>query len=77
MQRRGFAHLLLLIAIGFVIIIATVYLLITKKVINIPKLLSKPTASQKPAFDIKSEYQNPFREETEDNHYINPFENLK
>jgi hypothetical protein len=77
MQQSGFAHLLLLVLIGLVIIIATVYLLIAKKVINIPQLSSKLTSSQQPAFDIRTEYQNPFRKDTENAGYVNPFENLK
>lgn len=77
MQQKGFAHLLLLILIGLVIIIATVYLLITKKIINIPQLTSKLTTSQQPAFDLKTEYQNPFRKDTEKAEYVNPFENLQ
>lgn len=77
MQQKGFAHLLLLILIGLVIIIATVYLLITKKIINIPGLSPKTSSSNRPAFDIKTEYQNPFRSDTENAGYVNPFENLK
>lgn len=77
MQQKGFAHLLLLVLIGLVIIIATVYLLITKKIINIPGLSPKMSSSDQPAFDIKTEYQNPFRKDTENAEYVNPFENLK
>lgn len=76
MQQKGFAHLLLLVLIGLVIIIATVYLLITKKIIYISGL-SPAISSNQPAFDIKTEYQNPFRKDIEDNRYVNPFENLK
>lgn len=70
-NQRGFSHLLLILLILVVVII--VIFIATQ---GFKKILPTSTPSKQPAFNIKTEYQNPFRQ-TEQEQYVNPFENLK
>lgn len=69
--QKGFSHLLLILAV--LIIVVIVAFVATQ---GFKKILPVSAPSQKPAFNIKTEYQNPFKQTREES-YTNPFENLK
>lgn len=68
MHQRGIVHLLPLLLIAAVIIGAI--LVFTGKL----KLPSLPFFQKGPKVELKTEYKNPFKQETQ---YVNPFETYK
>lgn len=68
MNQRGVLHLLPLLLIGAIII--GVILVATGKF----KLPSLPFGQKGPKVELKTEYKNPFKQETQ---YVNPFETYK
>ena len=75
MSQKGLAPIYLVLLIA-VIIAVLVYFIFSQGFLNLP--IGKKEAQQQPSsFNVKTEYQNPFRESTQDVEYINPFNNLK
>lgn len=68
MNQRGVLHLLPLLLIAAIII--GVILVFTGKL----KLPSLPGGQKQPKVELKTEYKNPFKKETQ---YVNPFETYK
>lgn len=72
MRQRGFIHLLPLLLI---IVVIVVFVLASKGIIKLPfKLPNIPFLSNQPSVSLKTEYQNPFKKESQ---YVNPFETYK
>ena len=71
-HQKGFIHLLFpLLIIAVVVII----FLVSKGIIKLPfSLPSIPFLSNQPKVELKTEYNNPFKKETQ---YVNPFETYK
>lgn len=63
-EQKGLAPIIYVILIAVIIAALVYFVFIQKK-------------SQQPAFNVKTEYQNPFRSSTQNEEYVNPFENLK
>ena len=73
-NEKGVIHLLLPLLI-FVIVGVGIFL-ITQGYINIPGVSfpSIPLFEKKASYELKSEYKNPFKKETQ---YVNPFDKYK
>ena len=74
MNNKGIIHivvlLLLLLIIGVVLFALSYF-----GVIKLPSFLSKfPLINSGPKVELKKEYQNPFKKETQ---YVNPFQEYK
>ena len=72
-RQAGLAPIFLVILVA-AIIAALAYLVINQGILKLP-FGKKET--QEPAFNVKTEYQNPFRESAQNEEYVNPFDNLK
>lgn len=70
-NQRGVAHLILILVV--VAIIAVVILVFTG-IIKLPSLPGGNLFQKKASVQLKSEYKNPFKKETQ---YVNPFETYK
>ena len=73
-KEKGVVHLLFLLII--VVIVGAAVLLVTQGIIKIPGL-SLPSTSlfqKKTNVELKTEYKNPFKKETQ---YVNPFDKYK
>lgn len=71
-QQKGLAPIYLVLLIA-AIIAALVYIVLSQGILKLP-FRGK---AEEPIFNIKTEYQNPFRSTNQDEGYVNPFENLK
>lgn len=69
-SQSGFSHLLLILAVGVIVVI--VIFIATQ---GFKKILPTPTPSNESTFNIKTDYQNPFRQTQKQ--YVNPFRDLK
>ncbi|OGE64404.1 hypothetical protein A3J13_01020 [Candidatus Daviesbacteria bacterium RIFCSPLOWO2_02_FULL_36_8] len=69
MNQRGFIHLLPLI---LVILVVGAGFLVYKGIIKLP--VSIPFLQNQPKVELKTEYKNPFKKETQ---YVNPFQTYK
>ncbi len=71
-HQRGFIHLLIpLLIIGVILVVV----LASKGIIKLPfSLPSLPFLSNQPKVELKTEYSNPFKKETQ---YVNPFDTYK
>ena len=72
--EKGVVHLLFLLII--VVIVGAAVLLVTQGIVKIPGL-SLPSISlfqKKVNVELKTEYKNPFKKETQ---YVNPFDKYK
>ena len=72
--EKGVVHLLFLLVVAA--IVGGSYILVTQGIIKIPgiSLPSIPFFQQKTNVELKSEYKNPFKKETQ---YVNPFDKYK
>jgi hypothetical protein len=70
-NQKGIAHILLIILVVVIIGAAVVYFILPKLGINGPSL---PGVKQEPKVEVKTEYQNPLKQETQ---YVNPFDQYK
>lgn len=68
-QPRGFIHLLPLL---LVVIIVLAVFLVYKGIIKLPG--NVPFLPKGPSVELKTEYKNPFKKESQ---YVNPFEEYK
>ncbi|MBI3290511.1 hypothetical protein HYZ78_03895 [Candidatus Microgenomates bacterium] len=64
---KGFAHVVLLLAVVVIVIAVLVY----TGVIKVPSL---PFLSKAPKVELETKYENPFKKETQ---YVNPFDSYK
>ncbi len=73
-REKGVVHLLLPLII--VAIVGGAIFLVTQGIIKIPglSLPSVPLFQKKATVELKSEYKNPFKRETQ---YVNPFDQYK
>lgn len=72
-NQRGFSHLILVLV---VLVIAVIAVFMATQ--GFKKIIPTTTPSKKPAFNIKTDYQNPFRQTQEQQEqYVNPFKGLK
>lgn len=70
LNQKGIAHILLLLLVLVIIAAGIVYFILPKIGVNLPV----PGVSQEPKVSVKTEYQNPFKKETQ---YVNPFDQYK
>jgi hypothetical protein len=70
-NQKGIAHILLILLIVIIIGAAVAYFIFPKLGINTPSL---PGMKQEPKVEVKTEYQNPLKQETQ---YVNPFDQYK
>lgn len=69
-NQEGFSNLMLILAV-----LAIVVMVIFIATQGFKKIIPTSTPSYEPAFNIKTDYQNPFRQTQEQ--YVNPFKNLR
>lgn len=70
MNNKGVIHLAL--PFVFLLVLAGgLFILVSLKIIKLPSL---PFLQKTPSVDLKTEYENPFKKETQ---YVNPFETYK
>ena len=72
MNQKGVAHILLIIIL--VIGLPVLVYLVGKKTNFLPKAFFQKLGKATPIIDLKTEYSNPFKKETQ---YVNPFETYK
>lgn len=69
-NNKGVIHLAL--PFVFLLVLAGgLFILVSLKIIKLPSL---PFLQKTPSVDLKTEYENPFKKETQ---YVNPFETYK
>lgn len=73
-NQKGVVHLFFLLII--VVLVGGAIFLVTKGIIKIPgiSLPSIPILQKQPSVQLKEEYKNPFKKETQ---YVNPFDKYK
>ncbi len=67
-KDKGFAHLVLLLVVFFVLVGTVVYFLAVSGKVSVPFISQKPTVA------LKTEYKNPFDKNSQ---YVNPFDKFK
>lgn len=71
--QKGLAPIVIILLIAAVVT-SLGYFVISQGILKIPIVGNK---AQEPVFNIKNEYENPFRSSTQNEDYVNPFDNLK